>query len=105
MPLILISLVCSILVLAVDRNDIFPILTTFVIAIQRLNVRLIGISNSLTIIVDNSPGISRLEEIISDEHKEFRRSGNLISNEKLNKINFSKVGFNYNYSDNFSLKM
>ncbi len=103
-PLLLISLASLLLVLTVERQDIFPVLVTFVIAIQRLNIRIISISNALSNIADNVPRISRLDEIISTQTKEFRRSGNLISNEEIDKIYFSNVEFKYNCRDNFYLK-
>ena len=52
-----------------------PSLVTFVLALQRLTQRLSMIANTLNQQADNSGRLTRLNEILSPDGKQFRRQG------------------------------
>ena len=103
LPILFASIISLVLVFSVERTSIFALLGTFVIAIQRLNFRFIGISNSLTNLSDNIPKISRLNYIFSDEDKEFRRTNGKIIPNKIKKLTFHNVSFAYSEDKKFSI--
>ena len=103
-PILLISFIGILLVFIIERESIFSILTTFVIAIQRLNIRIISISGAITNLSDNLPRVLRLNQIISKEKNEFKRIGGINFEESIKRIVFSNVSFSYNVTDKFCLE-
>ena len=103
LPVFFASLISFGLVFSIERNSIFALLGTFVIAIQRLNVRFISISNAITYLADNIPKISRLNYIFSDDNKEFRRTKGNIAPNKIKKLTFNNVCFSYSKKNKFNL--
>ena len=103
-PISLISFIGILLVFIIERESVFSILATFVIAIQRLNIRIISISGAITNLSDNLPRILRLNQIISKENNEFKRIGGVNFEESIKRIVFSDVLFSYNITDKFCLE-
>jgi ATP-binding cassette subfamily B protein/subfamily B ATP-binding cassette protein MsbA len=54
-------------------TGVLPSLVTFVITLQRVNIRLGALANNLSRLSDNSARIDRLNEILSPAGKQFRR--------------------------------
>jgi subfamily B ATP-binding cassette protein MsbA len=77
LPILAVALIASLsLVLLGGRSSgVLPSLVTFVIALQRLNVRLSGLAAISNQLAENSGRLQRLNQILSSEDKEFRRQG------------------------------
>jgi len=54
---------------------LIPALATFVLALQRLNLRLMRIAQSANQLAENLPRIERLNDLLAPEGKTFRRRG------------------------------
>lgn len=54
-------------------TGVLPSLVTFVITLQRVNIRLGALANNFSLLSDNSARIDRLNEILSPAGKQFRR--------------------------------
>jgi ATP-binding cassette subfamily B protein/subfamily B ATP-binding cassette protein MsbA len=77
LPIIAISLISALsLVLFKDRTTgVLPSLVTFIIALQRLNIRFGNLTRLATSYAANSAQVDRLNEILDDTGKEFVRTG------------------------------
>lgn len=65
----------SLLVFGSRTSGVLPSLVTFVLALQRLNMRFSTLAGMLNQLADNSGRIQRLNAILSDEGKTFAREG------------------------------
>ncbi|WP_225875259.1 ABC transporter ATP-binding protein [[Limnothrix rosea] IAM M-220] len=65
-----------------DNETVLPLLLTFLVALQRLSMRLRGISSAATQMIDLSGEMKRLNEILTNEDKEFA----LIGSQSLGEI-------------------
>ncbi len=65
----------GLLVFGARSTGILPSLVTFVLALQRLNVRFAGIAQNFNQLSDNAGRYQRLNEILSAGAKQFRRLG------------------------------
>lgn len=72
-----------------------PSLATFVLALQRLNTRLIKIGQSSTKLIENSASLAALDELLQPANKLFRRSGGRAFPGLHNQIEFRNVGLRY----------
>jgi ATP-binding cassette subfamily B protein/subfamily B ATP-binding cassette protein MsbA len=72
-----------------------PSLATFVLALQRLNTRLIKIGQSSTKLIENSASLAALDELLEPNNKLFRRSGGRTFSGLQNQIEFRSVGLLY----------
>ena len=72
-----------------------PSLATFVLALQRLNIRLIKIGQSSTKLMENSASLAALDELLEPDNKLFRRSGGGAFSGLQNQIEFRSVGLLY----------
>jgi len=72
-----------------------PSLATFVLALQRLNTRLIKIGQSSTKLIENSASLAALDELLEPDNKLFRRSGGRTFSGLQNQIEFRSVGLFY----------
>lgn len=72
-----------------------PSLATFVLALQRLNTRLIKIGQSSTKLIENSASLAALDELLEPTNKVFRRSGGRAFTGLINQIEFRNVGLRY----------
>ena len=75
LPILAIVLIAALsLVLFGGRSTgVLPSLVTFVLALQRLNIRMAGVANSFTNFANNSAQIERLNQILDPSDKQFRR--------------------------------
>ncbi len=77
LPIISIALIAALsLVVFKDRNSgVLPSLVTFIIALQRLNVRVGSLTGLATGFASNAAQVDRLNEILRSDDKEFIRTG------------------------------
>ena len=75
LPVMAIALIASLSLLLIgDRTSgILPSLVTFVLALQRLNVRLSGVASQANHLANNRGHMDRLNQILDPEGKQFRR--------------------------------
>jgi subfamily B ATP-binding cassette protein MsbA len=81
-----------------------PGLATFVLALQRLNIRLAKLANSFNALTENRPRMELLDELLISTNKTFRRRGGkpFIGLEK--EICFQDVGFRYPNREHHTLE-
>lgn len=87
-----------------NQATILPMLITFLLALQRLSVRLKGTATAATQFVDNSASMQRLNDILSSQNKEFERSGYLHFSSLTSDISFQNVSLSYSNDDQLALK-
>ena len=104
LPILIISLVCLFAFLTIETNALVPTLAVFALALQRLNYKIITISQAVSLLVDNISNVSRLDKIISSKDKDFRRTGGRKLFFPIERISFSDVYFKYSKKDSFGLK-
>jgi len=77
LPILAIATIAAVSVLTFSgrSSGVLPSLVTFVLALQRLNVRLGGIAGIATSYATNSAQVARLNEILGDDGKQFVRLG------------------------------
>lgn len=75
LPVLAIAMIASLSIFFFGgrATGILPSLVTFVITLQRVNIRLGALANNLSRLSDNSARIDRLNEILSPAGKQFRR--------------------------------
>lgn len=97
LPILAFAVVAGISVLLLgDRSSgVLPSLVTFILALQRLNVRLSGFASNLNGLATNSANINRLNQILSRKDKQFRRLGGLTFRELHREICFENVFLRY----------
>lgn len=76
-------------------TGVLPSLATFVLALQRLNVRLAAIAGVFTTLSNNSAAYERLNEILSPGGKEIRRLGGVPFRGLEREIRFEHVSLCY----------
>jgi ATP-binding cassette subfamily B protein/subfamily B ATP-binding cassette protein MsbA len=74
---------------------VLPSLVTFVLALQRLNMRLGGVAGTVNALADNSGRLERLNRILALEDKQFRRLGGTPFTALGRAIRFEQVGLRY----------
>ena len=97
LPILAITLICSLslFLLGGRSSGVLPSLVTFVLALQRLSQRLSGIAGITNYLAENSGRLQRLNELLSDRDKQFRRREG-ISFQNLNRsICFDSVSLRY----------
>jgi len=82
------------------RPDVIPLLLTFITVIYRLNVRVQGVYESLSIFATSWGQLNRMNTLLKDEDKEFIRSGGNVYFTPKKKIYFDDVSLLY--TDTFS---
>ena len=96
LPILSIALIAGLsLLLLGGQNSMLPSLVTFVLALQRLTQRLSMIANTLNQQADNSGRLTRLNEILSPDGKQFRRQGGVGFVEIRQGICFEHVSLQY----------
>lgn len=85
----------SLLVFGSRTSGVLPSLVTFVLALQRLNVRFSTLAGMLNQLADNSGRIQRLNAILSDEGKSFAREGGVPFTGLRTGIALDHVGLRY----------
>ena len=97
LPIVAIALIASLsLLLLGGRNTgVLPSLVTFVLALQRLNMRMSVMAGTVNQLADNSAGLERLSQILSSAGKQFRRHGGIPFQAHEHAIRFESVGLQY----------
>jgi subfamily B ATP-binding cassette protein MsbA len=85
----------SLLLFGGRSTGVLPSLVTFVLALQRLNIRLSGIAGTVNQLADNSASLARLNQILSPAGKQFRRLGGTPFGELHQAIRFERVSLRY----------
>ncbi|NEN94444.1 MAG: ABC transporter ATP-binding protein [Moorea sp. SIO3I7] len=86
------------------KATILPLLLTFLLALQRLSGRLRATSNTITLFVDNSARMVRLEMILDQRDKVFEHSGTEPFTRLREDIEFKSISLSYTNDDTFALK-
>ena len=81
-----------------------PNLITFVLIIQRLNIRLTRMGNCLNRLTENQALMSELEEILNPDDKQFRRTGGLPFSGFSDRIVLDAVSLRYPDRHRFALR-
>lgn len=97
LPIAAIAVIGAVSLLAFGSRStgVLPSLVTFVLALQRFNVRLGGIAGIFNMLTINSADIDRLNEILSPDDKDFRRRGGVPFQGLQRDICFEAVGLQY----------
>lgn len=97
LPILAIALISglSLLLLGGRSTGLIPSLVTFVLALQRLNMRLSGLADMVNQLVDNSSRMRRLNEILTLDGKQFRRRGGITFQALEREIRFEGVELKY----------
>lgn len=105
LPMIALAILAASAVLFQDgQSTILPMLLTFLLALQRLSVRLKATATTFTRFADNSARMLRLEAILDQRDKEFERSGTETFKGLEGDIEFQSVSLSYGQDDTFALK-
>ena len=97
MPILAIAVIAflSLLLLGGRSTGVLPSLVTFVLALQRLNIRFSGLASTFNQLADNSARLARLNQILSPAGKQFRRQGGIPFGQLQSEIRFEGVGLHY----------
>lgn len=97
LPILAIALIAalSLLLFGGRSTGVLPSLVTFVLAMQRLNVRLSGVASSFNALADNSGRLVRLNRILDPSDKQFRHLGGTPFTALGRAIRFEQVGLRY----------
>ena len=97
LPILAIALIISLSLLVFQSRSagVLPNLVTFVLALQRLNQRLSGVANTFTTITENSSRLQRLNDILGENDKQFRRKGGRPFQRLHHSVRFEDVGLQY----------
>ena len=97
LPTVAIALIVSLSLVLVgaEASRVLPGLVTFVLALQRLNVRLTGVSNGLNSLADNSGRLNLVNRILDSSDKQFLRTSGRPLDGPLKFIEFRKVELVY----------
>ena len=85
-------------------ETILPILVTFLLALQRLSIRLRGVAGAFTQIVDNSANIHRLNSILETKDKQFALIGGEPFESLQTDICFEEVSLSYTGDQSLALQ-
>ena len=97
LPILAVAVIVSLslVLLGVQAGQVLPGLVTFVLALQRLNVRLGGIANSWNALAENSGRLALTDQILERSDKQFRRIGGVPFEGLSQHIRFDAVGLRY----------
>jgi len=97
LPLVCITILVGLSVMFFKGRStgVMPSLITFVLGLQRLNVRLTSLATSVTVVVDNLPILARIDAILSADDKQFVRRGGRAFASLREAIRFDGVGLVY----------
>lgn len=80
-----------------------PSLATFVLALQRLNVRMIRLGQSSTKLIENGATLAALDELLEPGNKVFRRLGGRVFSGLNHQIEFRNVSLSYSGQERSAL--
>ena len=97
LPILAVAVIVSLslVLLGVQAGQVLPGLVTFVLALQRLNVRLGAIANSWNALANNSARLALTDQILEPAGKQFRRIGGVPFEGLTRQIRFDAVGLRY----------
>lgn len=87
-----------------NTQNILPMLLTFLIALQRLSIRLRGVSGCFSEFADSSAKLERLNMILTPDDKEFTLVGGKTFEHLQEDIIFQNVYLSYSNDEDFVLK-
>jgi len=105
LPILAIALIAtlSLLLLGSRGSGVLPSLVTFILALQRLNVRLTSLADIANRFADNSGRLNRLNQILSKGDKQFRRLGGELFVGLQSNIRFEQISLRYSPELPFAL--
>jgi ATP-binding cassette, subfamily B, bacterial MsbA len=104
-PIIALAILAtSAVLLRSTETALLPLLLTFLLALQRLSVRLKALASSATRFTDNSARMLRLESILNLSDKTLERSGALPFSMLESDIYFDNISLSYTDDHNLALK-
>ena len=97
LPMAMIALIAalSLLVFGARSSGVLPSLATFVVALQRLNGSFGAVANNFSILNANAAALNRLNEILDNSDKEFRRRGGIPFAGLRQSIELERVSLRY----------
>jgi ATP-binding cassette subfamily B protein/subfamily B ATP-binding cassette protein MsbA len=97
LPIMAIALIAalSLLLFGERTTGVLPSLVTFVLALQRLNVRISGLADTANRLADNSGRMQRLNQILSPKGKQYLRRGGNHFKALQREIRFEYVSLHY----------
>ena len=100
LPILAVAVIVSLslVLLGVQTGQVLPGLVTFVLALQRLNVRLASLASSWNALADNSGRLELTDQILERSDKQFRRIGGVPFAGLSQQIRFEAVALRY-YQD------
>ncbi|MEL7355036.1 MAG: ABC transporter ATP-binding protein [Cyanobacteria bacterium J06560_6] len=104
-PMIALSILATAAVLFQGEDTpLLPLLLTFLLALQRLSMRLKSLAGTVTLFTDNGARMMRLETILDTKEKIFEQSGPQLFSGLGQDIEFQSVSLSYGQDDSFALK-
>jgi ATP-binding cassette, subfamily B, bacterial MsbA len=106
LPIVAIAVIAglSVSLFAGRSSGVLPNLVTFVLALQRLNLRLGKLATLSTLYASQSAAVGRLNEILTDEGKEFARIGGRPFRSLQRGIVLDHVSLQYASGSTFALR-
>ena len=106
LPIIITALVASlsVFVFEVEYKDFLPTLLTFLFALQRLNGQINQIAFLTNTLADNSGRLRRLDQILDNTDKSFRRLGGKTFTKLKRNIEITNLTLFYRDNDRAALK-
>lgn len=97
LPILMIAAIAglSVLIFGTRSAGVLPSLVTFVVALQRLNGSFGGLTQSLTVLKNNSGNIDVLNDFLITSDKQFRRRGGIPFMGIQTSIELRQVGLRY----------
>lgn len=104
-PMIALAILATAAVLLNSQQaNILPLLLTFLLALQRLSIRLKSLAGTVSILTDNSAKMLRLETILATQDKAFEQSGSLAFLQLQTDIEFQNVSLSYSEDNALALQ-
>jgi subfamily B ATP-binding cassette protein MsbA len=97
LPVVAIALIAALAVgfFGTRGSGVLPSLVTFVIALQRLNTRIAGLSGTFNGLTLNAPQLARLNAFLMPDGKEFCREGGQPFHDLRQGVRFERVSLRY----------
>lgn len=104
LPILSLAILAALAYSSSSRETLLPMLLTFLVALQRLAVRLRGVAGAFTQLADQSGNIERLNSILASGDKEFALSGGERFKALQTNIEFENVSLSYANDQSFALR-
>ena len=98
LPIVAIALIAgvSVVVFANRASGVLPSLVTFVLALQRLNIRISGLASLASAYASSAAQVARLNTILGDDDKQFVRTGGVAFSRLQYSVHLADVSLRYN---------